>query len=74
MSLNYSELGYLVKPINPEELCNILMAESPKEIYFSDLIINTYKTFIKIIMKKLNFKVNNVYIRYSNRIAWQAIQ
>jgi hypothetical protein len=70
MSLNYSELGYLVKPISPEEICNLLMAESPKETYFSDLITNTFKTFIKIIVKKLKFRVNNVYIRYSNRIAW----
>ncbi len=57
MSLNYSELGYLVKPINPEEICNLLMAEKPKEIYFSDLITNTFKTFIKIIVKKLKFRV-----------------
>ncbi len=74
MSLNYSELGYLVKPINPEEICNLLMAENPKETYFSDLITNTFKTFIKIIVKKLKFRVKNVYIRYSNRIAWQTIQ
>lgn len=73
MSLNYSELGYLVKSINPEEVCNLLQAESPKEIYFSDLIIHTFKNFIKIIIKKLKFRVKCVHIRYSNRIAWQTI-
>ena len=71
MSLNYSELGYLVKPITPEDTSNLFMAESPKEVNFTDLLIHTFKNFIKIISRKLKFRVSCVYLRYSIKIAWQ---
>lgn len=63
LTLNYVELGYLVKSFDPESVSNIVQQELPDEQNLQEIAVRTYINFLKIIQKKLKFKVKLVYYR-----------
>ena len=63
MSLNHSELGYLVKQLHPSAVSNLLMSEASDSTDLFTVTYNTFMSFMKIVTKKLRFKVRKVYVR-----------
>ena len=63
LSLNYIELGFLVKQFDPEIVSNFIQSESSDYTNFMNIGVKTYTNFLKVITKKLKFKVNAVYYR-----------
>jgi hypothetical protein len=73
LSLNRSELGYLLKAIGPEEASNLMQAEGTSDAaMFTNLVMGVYRNFLKIIQKKLKFKIGDVSFR-CNRFVYQGM-
>jgi hypothetical protein len=65
MQLNYQELGYVIKSIEPQDVSGQLMSEGLDRQSCMDFAVTNYKNLIKTIIKKLNLKINVVYWRRS---------
>ena len=63
LHLNYIELGYLVKNYDPEQASNIIQSEGPDCLNIWEIGVKTYTSFLKLITKKLKFKVRTCYYR-----------
>ena len=78
LSLNRAELGYLIKAVGPEETSNILQSENTRcSQSFANLIIITFKNFLKVIQKKYKFRINEVIFRNTKFVyqgVWEDIQ
>ena len=57
LSLNKKELGYVVKSIDSEKVCNFLLSEDCGKNHFEDLILKYLKKLMVFITKKLRLKV-----------------
>ena len=69
LSLNHTELGYLVKQFESEELSNLIQSEGKDKTSLFEIIFKTFKNFIKIVTKKLDFKIHAVYYRNMKAIS-----
>jgi len=61
LSLNRSELGYLVRAFGPEQMSNILQGEGESTFY--QIHLKMFKKLIKRITKKLSFRINKITFR-----------
>lgn len=76
LTLNYTELGFLVKAFDPQTFSNTILSEGPDHATLFELGVKTYKNFLKVITKKLKFKINAVYYRQMrpfNRPLYEAL-
>jgi hypothetical protein len=78
LSLNRTELGYLIKCVSPEDCSNFFQGEHPEhDILYGDLVLDTYRNFLKLLTKRLNLKINQVVLRYCRnafRGVWDILQ
>lgn len=65
MQLNFQELGYVIKSIDPVEVSGKLLSEGRDRQTYMDFTVTVFKNLIKTIMKKLQLKINVVYWRKS---------
>lgn len=63
MQLNYQELGYLVKAINPVDVSGTLLSEGLDRASYMEFTYQQYKNLIKMVQRRLKFKINVVYWR-----------
>ena len=76
-TLNTAEIGYLVKSVLPQEVSNTVLGESETDQRFGDIVLSTYRNFIKVISRKLGFKINHVIFRLSRdcfRAVWDILE
>lgn len=72
LSLNRSELGYLIKCVSAEESSNLFQGEHKSDLLFGDLVLETYRNFLKVIIKRLGFKINKVILRHT-KVAFRGV-
>ena len=65
LQLNYKELGYVLKAIDPLEVSGTLLSEGHDRITNMDFAVVTYRNLIKTIQRKLRLKINVIYWRKS---------
>jgi hypothetical protein len=63
MQLNYQELGYVIKRIDPVDLSSQLMSEGHDALTYMEFNVLMYSNLIKTIQRKLRLKINNIYWR-----------
>jgi hypothetical protein len=69
LSLNKKELGYVVKSIDSQKVCNYLLSEDSGRSHFDDLILKYLKKLMVFITKKLRLKVSKVIFYHTTSIS-----